>query len=413
MNPQISQTFADGRVRASFALTRAHLPSSFLRTSVKSADPFLLRNSYSPRKALNHRGFTLLELILAMVLMSLVLIALTMAIDFQFRVVDATRAQVEEAQLARVLLHQIADDLRSAASSAPAEQSSGLAASSSSADAMGAEPEEEAEDAGSRETGDTSGGAKSSDEEASDDSFLAAEASSSLPAAGICGGPDWIEITGFPTPRGDLWNRLLAASEDPAVSNSWLGMTTISYSLEEASSTAMEDLLPESRTDGGLVRRQYDAGESATLDLGLEGQGESEPLAPEVTSLGFRYSDGTEWLDSWDMDDNGQLPAAVEITLTLRSLRSTRRSAALNVLDATAVDDGNALVYRLVVNLPTTSATPLSPMSPSASSSEDDMESEESETEKSDASKDADDEPEETEKPPAGKDDESRGTPKP
>src|SRR3990172_5486813 len=59
-------------------------------------------------------GFTLLEVLLALALTALILVALGMAIDFHFRVLDAGRAHVEEAQLARVLLHRIADDLRGA-----------------------------------------------------------------------------------------------------------------------------------------------------------------------------------------------------------------------------------------------------------------------------------------------------------
>jgi hypothetical protein len=58
------------------------------------------------------RGFTLLEVILAVGLSVLVLIAVAMAVDIHLRLVDSNRTGVEEAQLARALLNRMADELR-------------------------------------------------------------------------------------------------------------------------------------------------------------------------------------------------------------------------------------------------------------------------------------------------------------
>jgi hypothetical protein len=59
------------------------------------------------------RGITLLELILALGLSGLVLYAVAMSIDLHLRVLDVRRTNVEEAQVARAVLHMIANDLRS------------------------------------------------------------------------------------------------------------------------------------------------------------------------------------------------------------------------------------------------------------------------------------------------------------
>ena len=60
------------------------------------------------------RGFTLLEVLLALSLACMVLAAVTMAIRFQIRLVDTGRLQAEQAQLARAILNRIADDIRGA-----------------------------------------------------------------------------------------------------------------------------------------------------------------------------------------------------------------------------------------------------------------------------------------------------------
>ena len=65
-------------------------------------------------KNAGRRGFTLLELILALGLTVIVLGLVGMAVNTQLRLAAAGRAHVEESQLARALLHRIADDLHNA-----------------------------------------------------------------------------------------------------------------------------------------------------------------------------------------------------------------------------------------------------------------------------------------------------------
>jgi hypothetical protein len=69
------------------------------------------------------QGLTLLELILALALSVLVLMAVSMAINVHYRMLDVRRTNVEESQLARAALRHIADDLRSAVQFAPPDLS--------------------------------------------------------------------------------------------------------------------------------------------------------------------------------------------------------------------------------------------------------------------------------------------------
>src|SRR5687768_7365858 len=59
-------------------------------------------------------GMTLLELMLALSLSVVVMGVIAIVIDLHLRTLDTRRTEVEEAQLARAVLRQMADDLRSA-----------------------------------------------------------------------------------------------------------------------------------------------------------------------------------------------------------------------------------------------------------------------------------------------------------
>ena len=72
---------------------------------------------HRPRRA----AFTLIEVILATGLATLLLAALWSALSLHLRAFDSGRTQVEEAQLARALLREIAHDLESLAFAAPTE----------------------------------------------------------------------------------------------------------------------------------------------------------------------------------------------------------------------------------------------------------------------------------------------------
>ncbi len=81
------------------------------------------------RHRTNRPGLTLLELILSLSLSVLVLMAISMAINVHYRMLDVRRTNVEESQLARAALRHIADDLRSAVQDVPLDLS-GLEAAS-------------------------------------------------------------------------------------------------------------------------------------------------------------------------------------------------------------------------------------------------------------------------------------------
>lgn len=118
-----------------------HFPAStpYQPEAPAKAKAFLrLRFRLVGKAATPRRGMTLLELILALALSALVLMAIGMAIELHFRMFDVRRTNVEEAQLARAVLRHIADDLRSAVQYEPVDLSGLEAVTANTTAAAGA-----------------------------------------------------------------------------------------------------------------------------------------------------------------------------------------------------------------------------------------------------------------------------------
>ena len=89
-----------------------------------------------------------------------------------------------------------------------------------------------------------------------------------------------------------------------------------------AGKVADREVLGSSDGPVGLVRMSGDLyGLSSSFDLAEEEPqlAASKLLAPEVTSVQFRYFDGIAWLEEWDSTELNALPRAIEIVVTLRS----------------------------------------------------------------------------------------------
>ena len=56
---------------------------------------------------------------------------------------------------------------------------------------------------------------------------------------------------------------------------------------------------------------------SATLSREMQEELRQSILVDYVTALNIRYYDGTDWVDEWDIEEEGRLPSAIEITLSI------------------------------------------------------------------------------------------------
>jgi type II secretory pathway pseudopilin PulG len=260
-------------------------------------------------------AMTLLELILALFIASLVMMAIAMAIQLQAMTVDSRRNVVEEVQLARAILKQISDDLRSAA------RYEELTISDASSEAIA--------------TGDD---ANAADSALSDLDLQNSANVTSIP--GIFGTQYQLQVDVSRVPRIDEFQPLMPESAGQMIDVP-SGYRTIAYYVGvQTDPTTGEQVT-------GLIRRELDRTiTDFAVRMGnianIESQGEL--LAAEVTAIEFRYFDGVQYLYEWDTSLTTALPLAVEINLWLRSPVSGR--------DVGARDQTSTL-YRMVVAIPT------------------------------------------------------------
>lgn len=274
---------------------------------------------------------------MASLLAAVVLFMVATSLQVQYRAFNSGRVQVERAQLARVLLHRMADDVRGLI---PPEAAIGgispAATTSSQKTGDGTAP--------SGETGET--GEKSADETSSDEDDGSLEAGST---PGLYGGLDWLRIDVVRAARQSGTSAdsdATTAGSSASSPQSAQQIETIVYYVvpPDATLSAVSAASPENK--GGLVRRQFPriaaafAADSGQLDY-TDGSG--TPIAAEVTAAEFRYYDGTDWLEDWDTAENGGLPMAVEMRIFIRSQTAGEQSASEDAGETAETQ------YRLVV----------------------------------------------------------------
>ncbi len=301
-------------------------------------------------------GLTLFELVIALALSALIMVAIGMAIDLHLRTLDTRRNQVEESQLARAVLRLIAEDLRNAVqykaidfSSVEELAGAGMGDTSGLDDASGDMGEVPADDTGGEVPA----------EEGTED-IATSIAPPTIP--GLYGNQYELQVDVSRLPRVDQYDPTLGA-DGVSITDIPSDVKTVSYYLlsdtsGETTSAAISDTMGiATSTTGstGLVRRQLDRAVTKWAevngDYGLVDT-VGETIAPEVVWLEFAYFDGTEWLLEWDSDEIGGLPLAVEIVIGIAPATSTAQTSVTGMLTETSATDEEMSVYRLVVHLP-------------------------------------------------------------
>jgi len=303
----------------------------------------------SPLPALRSRGFTLFEVMLALALVSLVLMAVTIAIDVHLRLLDSGRMQVEEAQLARALLGRIADDLRSAVIYRPVEADEFLPTLSA------ATVEQATEDLD-----------LATDEEVELPEEWATDTDELLLTPGLYGDRYQLQVDTSRLPRVDQYDTTQTTGSLTSVAELVSDVKTVTYYVLDDLQTGISYTTDASQSGSGLVRREQDRAATAyaSQTLGLaETQKETEAdlIAPEVAAIEFLYYDGTELVEEWDSSERGGLPVAVDIAIAIIPARSRRTAAASwrTATASTALEEQDLLVYRLLVHLPVAEPTSL------------------------------------------------------
>lgn len=333
-------------------------------------------------------AFTLFELIVAIALASVLLALIGTAINLYLTRTDRDRTRVEEAQLARSVLTMIADDIRAATvyqkqdTSAIAELMATSAgydtddfdkarvATVAAGKAGGANSAGKLTALGASSSGGSSSGSGSGSGSSSSGSSNSGggdqESDDTMPL-GLTGDTQqlWVDATRLPR-QEELFATITGYTNAPSPASSNPGgsgsstasaevnppadLKTVHYFVRQGNavdsgSVAATSLAPDAQaTAGGLVREEIGRRMRVFAEQSGTGSGATPGtalIAPEVTQIQFKYYDGTQLTDTWDMKQLKKLPMAIEVTIWIRDTRDG------------AVDPmATARVYRQIVNLP-------------------------------------------------------------
>lgn len=327
---------------------------------------------------MRRRAFTLMEIILAIALMSVVMYLLTTATEMFMIRIESSRGRVESAQVARTLLDRMAADLVAARLYAPpssaggqsgggqsggtgsgsqagAGQSGGAAGGAGAAGAAGSAGAGAA--GGTAAASGTTGGASSAS--AADDLLTQSD------VQGIYGTVDQLRIDRTATADWERASRQVepeegtASGDMPATVRYYVvegdrltsqGLAQQGVPEDDRPSTSVAGLYRSTRPTASLGEGDDPLDESADADL------DTELLAPEVVKLEFQYFDGKTLKDSWDAYDAGGLPAGVEIRLTLYEPRlENNAEEAAERIAAGRLRENELVEYRRFVRIPSIS----------------------------------------------------------
>jgi prepilin-type N-terminal cleavage/methylation domain-containing protein len=281
------------------------------------------------------RGFTLLEVLVALALSFLLISAVYAGLRMYWRYSTSGHEEVERALLARSLLRKIEMDVRTVMyRAAPAAtttdtSASGSGSSGSSSTGGGTSGSSSSGSSGSSGTGSSgSGGSGSSGSSGSGSSSSSSSSSSDTTAVTDLYNTSNTGLFGTTTTL--LMHCSKPGHEQLATSLAMLGnmqarssdLATVAYFVSGTTTGNLQHAV----TTPGLARLEGDR-----LALALADQqsniavlaARTQILAPEVAAIRFLFFDGFRWLPDWDSNTLGGLPKAIDVTMQLRPTSPT------------------------------------------------------------------------------------------
>ncbi len=242
----------------------------------------------SQQPSRSNAGFTLLELVLAAALTSLVLLGVSGLIFIVYQVESESGQSVHLAQTGRNLLRQLEWDLQSIAGELPAT----VTGSSSST------------------TNDT-GSILALDEDQTTLNFDEAAESTAV-SKFLLGDAVSLQFLSQPVLRtGRQFSLEIDPIEASDIAKRQQRLLTWGYNTSETLELTLVGFDPEQP----LARAE------SLTDAELSTQSWLDALAvPELVEMQFLYFDGEGWIEEWDSDLDGGLPAAIEVTVVLQTV---------------------------------------------------------------------------------------------
>lgn len=304
----------------------------------------------------NRNGLSLIEVLLAMSLVAVIMGMLGIVMRSQMRMMDTRRTGIQEAQLARTVLRMISNDLKAAVNTV----------NESAGGETGVVSDEEA---GLTGTDDTATGTTSTATDTTSDDTSEAIDPLLQTSPGLYGNASEVRFDIVRSPRAQSFNELVEFATADELARPFSGFQSVAYLVGPSPDNAggidaivkQLGLSPASSSNqpatSGLIRQVMDqATRSYVLEFGdlttLDAY--SQMIAPEVSALQFQYFDGTQWLPDWDSEQQGGLPVAVQIAVSISTI-GVDDDGESAVRGITAIADGSSSdnVFRTTVFLPT------------------------------------------------------------
>lgn len=305
-------------------------------------------------------AFTLFELLVSLSLMGVILALIGTATSLYLDTLDKRRADSEEAQLARAILRQISNDLKSTVQYEGVDVEAGLEGLEGLDGLLdGGLDGMDTSGMGDLLGDDLSGLLDPPSNETANTTNIAQTAG--LPEApGLYGNQYELMIDVSRLPRQEEYQVLYNPQQIASIADIPSDVKTVTYYVRPESTSGTSQSVAgfklENEFTAGLIRRQVDraTGRFAIASgnaIGL--QSKDRLLAPEVQSIEFMYWDGYEWLPEWDSDVMEGIPVAVQVLLSMRS-RSPHKSGGivLSANQSVAGTSQSLVSYRMVVRLP-------------------------------------------------------------
>jgi len=281
------------------------------------------------------RGFTLLEVLIALGLSVVLISAVYGAVEMYYRYQNAGRAEIRGQQLLRSITRLMARDISCLVQPPPEPQtapaSTGQAAGTQNSGSTTSGPSGSSGSASSNSTGAASsatsssgtgsfsgssfdamaqGGTTQAAASGTATTFLGLEEAGLPVIFGLVGTSELLHLT-VSLPSRELNYQPPAVVTTPEERSGDLQVITIGLTtIDTISMSLLQKNLKISRPGLGLGRRVRDLYSQFATDEALEPQ---HLIAPEITELNFRYFDSGEWFGDWDSVAMGRLPRAVEV----------------------------------------------------------------------------------------------------
>ncbi len=296
------------------------------------------------------RGYTLIEVMLALGLSSLLMMLVYGAMQSFWQLSTTGRLDAERCQLARTLIRRMEMDIRSltykpaeaqdtsstnqAAASGAGNTASGSSTTSSSSGSSGSTGS--AGSSGSSGSSSTSGSSGSTSSSSSSTTQTTVEPVELLADVHLNGTSQSLEMIALRPSR----NRT-GSAEDAAFLATQSDRRRVGYMFSASMSGA-----------SGLYYRNIDQQYERAMELEgnmLNPITEYQLLAAEVADLRFQYLDGSTgaWLDQWNSRDLAGLPRAIKITLQFHPESQASTNRLRTSKTSTSTD-----VFQTVVHLP-------------------------------------------------------------